>query len=282
MLSLRSVVASISSLCICVTLWILLHKPLLPTQYGLLPHLDYLVDQSKQSFKHTERFVQDLVMKSAPGVRTAQTYGPQCDRTVQLDYIDSLSPDSISRSVFLLETSGREILTSRQACSVESSAVRSGLKVVVVLTGRHLDLRENVTCHLYMEGLGIQFYTVNIENLAKGTPLESFVQSGGVSSSLVPTIHMSDVLRLLLLYKFGGFYHDLDYVILGDLSHYTHSLLEEKGQFPGELKVTNSVLSFPAKHRFLHTALSLVQSQYRGRCWDCLGDTTRENGPSPW
>ena len=55
------------------------------------------------------------------------------------------------------------------------------------------------------------------------------MQAGGVNNSLVPSIHTSDVLRLLLLYRFGGFYHDLDYVVLGPLSQYTNSILEEKG-----------------------------------------------------
>ena len=55
------------------------------------------------------------------------------------------------------------------------------------------------------------------------------MQTGGVSGSLVPAVHLSDVLRLLLLFHFGGFYHDLDYVVLGHLSQYTNNVLEEKG-----------------------------------------------------
>ena len=55
------------------------------------------------------------------------------------------------------------------------------------------------------------------------------MQAGGVNGSLVPAVHTSDVLRVLLLFRFGGFYHDLDYVVLGRLSQYTNSVLEEKG-----------------------------------------------------
>ena len=47
--------------------------------------------------------------------------------------------------------------------------------------------------------------------------------------SLVPAVHLSDVLRLLLLFRYGGFYHDLDYVILGDLTQYKNTVFEEKG-----------------------------------------------------
>ena len=88
----------------------------------------------------------------------------------------------------------------------------------------------------------IKFYTVDTKKLALGTPLgearcdlldksskEGFMQAGGVNGSLVPAVHTSDVLRLLLLFRFGGFYHDLDYVVLGRLSQYTNHVLEEKG-----------------------------------------------------
>ena len=51
----------------------------------------------------------------------------------------------------------------------------------------------------------------------------------GVRDSLVPAVHLSDVLRLLLLFSYGGFYHDLDYVILGDLTQYKNTVFEEKG-----------------------------------------------------
>ena len=72
------------------------------------------------------------------------------------------------------------------------------------------------------------------------------MQAGGVSGSLVPAVHLSDVLRLLLLFHFGGFYHDLDYVVLGLLSQYTNNVLEEKGYIKlkhcntsGQLSLTN-------------------------------------------
>ena len=111
---------------------------------------------------------------------------------------------------------------------------------------------KNHFVQVYMRAAHIKFYTVDGKKLALGTPLgeplvpelllrvskkrvsckikkEGFMQAGGVNNSLVPAIHTSDVLRLLLLFRFGGFYHDLDYVVLGPLTQYTNSVLEEKG-----------------------------------------------------
>ena len=38
--------------------------------------------------------------------------------------------------------------------------------------------------------------------------------------------HTADVLRLLLVYIYGGFYLDLDYVVLNDLSRYKNMLVQ--------------------------------------------------------
>ena len=85
--------------------------------------------------------------------------------------------------MFLLETSGREVLGPRQACAAESAARASGRPVVVVMLARTLDLRDNVTCHLYMAVPGVTFYTVNMTGLAAGGPLEEFLAAGGVAGS---------------------------------------------------------------------------------------------------
>ena len=61
---------------------------------------------------------------------------------------------------------------SRQACAVESAAMRSGLSVSVVMTADRLTLDDNTTCQLVRSSYGnINFYSVNIEKLAKGSPL---------------------------------------------------------------------------------------------------------------
>ena len=57
--------------------------------------------------------------------------------------------------------------------------------------------------------------------------LEQFIQHGQLNASHYKAVHTSDVLRLLLVYKFGGFYLDLDYVVIRDLSHYHNMIVEE-------------------------------------------------------
>ena len=71
----------------------------------------------------------------------------------------------------MVETSGSASLDPRQACSVEAAAQRSGLEVVVVMMSERLDLIDNTTCFLVNSYDNIQFYSVNLTNLAHNTSL---------------------------------------------------------------------------------------------------------------
>ena len=71
----------------------------------------------------------------------------------------------------MMETSGRGTLDSRQACAVESAAMRSGLTVHLVMFSTQLDLMDNTTCQLYMSNNNIKFYTIDVEAFSADTPL---------------------------------------------------------------------------------------------------------------
>ena len=70
-----------------------------------------------------------------------------CDRKIELQNIEdvSLSEDNI----FFIESSPKELLSSRESCALESAARNSGLGVVMVRVGRMLDLTDNTTCQIY-------------------------------------------------------------------------------------------------------------------------------------
>lgn len=47
-----------------------------------------------------------------------------------------------------------------------------------------------------------------------GTPMEQLERKGSVYRSQWPPIHLSDVLRLLVLYRYGGIYMDSDVIVM--------------------------------------------------------------------
>ena len=70
--------------------------------------------------------------------------------------------------------------------------MRSGLSVSVVMTADRITLDDNTTCQLGRSSDGnIKFYSVNIEKLAKGSPL-------GINLSLLFQIYTVFVFRSIL------------------------------------------------------------------------------------
>ena len=94
---------------------------------------------------------------------------------------------------------------------------------------------------------------------------EDFFRTAPYNKSMNPVVHLSDALRVLLVWKFGGIYLDLDYVILNDMTHY-HNFLADNGA-----GVTNNAFSFTPGHQFLFKVMEKIQKSYDPQCWNCIG-----------
>ena len=157
--------------------------------------------------------------------------------------------------------------------------------MVVVITAERLDLDDNTTCQLIRSHhSNIHFYTVDIKRLASQTPLgiiapqwnvsllsclpESFFRSSVYERSDNSVVHLSDALRVLLVWRYGGLYLDTDYVVLNDMTHYQNVTVKTGA---GGLAVTNNAFSFTAGHPFLLLVMLHMSDSYRPGCWTCIG-----------
>ncbi|XP_075261006.1 lactosylceramide 4-alpha-galactosyltransferase-like [Convolutriloba macropyga] len=154
--------------------------------------------------------------KSSSSWRITSKY-PHCNILVPLPFYNGTSEES--DQLFFLETSGKSYLSGRQACSVESAALYSGLPIKVIIRNENLDLSISATtCHLYFNYTNVQFYTVNFTELFLDTPVAGIeervdrVVAHGIT-------HYSDIGRQAIVYKYGGFYLDLDIVVIKKLTH---------------------------------------------------------------
>ena len=116
--------------------------------------------------------------------------------------------------MYFIETSDRSWLTPREACSLESAALMSNLRINIIFTSSFLDLHDNSTCYLYQTVPNIHFYTVKLKDAFDDTPLERIYQREEFRNSKFRIIHLSDMLRTAIIYKKGGFYSDLDSITL--------------------------------------------------------------------
>lgn len=107
------------------------------------------------------------------------------------------------------------MLNARQACAVESAARMNRKMTVYLLFMSPSKISESskqlVRQLLSYENIKIRRLYMN--NYVKHTPLEEWYDSGILRTSRWPKSHMSDILRYLTLWKFGGIYLDLDVVV---------------------------------------------------------------------
>ena len=108
-------------------------------------------------------------------------------------------------------------ISQREACAVASAAkTNPDSKVYLLYTcsiiGKVGDSPEYVKQMLSYPN--VRIWKLVISDYIKGTPLETWDFTGKVRSSKWPVAHASDILRFITLWKYGGTYVDMDFVIL--------------------------------------------------------------------
>lgn len=116
-----------------------------------------------------------------------------------------------TRNIFFLETSCRPKdnsvdLSARQACSIEAAArAHPNYKIFVLHAAPRIFGKPNQ----FVSALLTSYDNVNLRNIdvwsySRGTPLEEFFDTMQFTNSKYFNVHLSDVLRFLTLWKFGG------------------------------------------------------------------------------
>ncbi|KAG5679439.1 hypothetical protein PVAND_009006 [Polypedilum vanderplanki] len=108
------------------------------------------------------------------------------------------------------------IINPRQLCSYESAAFTNPtLQIYIVFISLHqsmtLELTKPLNTLLSYKNVNIVY--LKLSQFAKRTPAKDFIKSGKLQKSNFPVEHTSDVFRLLLLWKYGGFYLDSDMIV---------------------------------------------------------------------
>jgi len=109
--------------------------------------------------------------------------------------------------------------------------------------------------------------------LLNGTPAEAWlgaVQRGGVSLGSVPLgQNLSNLLRLALLYRYGGIYLDADVVVLRPLSDLRNAIgAQAVDEATGEWRrLNNAVMVFDRAHPLLHEFIAEFAAAFDGSKW---------------
>lgn len=149
------------------------------------------------------------------------------------------------------------IFRNREACAIESAARQNPYRDIFVLFVSPVAYARNQLSSV-IEALStypnVFMRNLNILTFSSNTPVQQLLNSGKIFKSKYRVAHLSDLIRLLTLYKFGGTYFDLDYVLLKSLDGLDRNFVGAQNA----TSIGNSVLSFSRNgngHELLNTLL---------------------------
>uniref|UniRef100_A0A8D9AN34 Lactosylceramide 4-alpha-galactosyltransferase n=1 Tax=Cacopsylla melanoneura TaxID=428564 RepID=A0A8D9AN34_9HEMI len=186
-------------------------------------------------------------------------------------YKDLTEMNVASNSIFFMETTCKHEagvdLSPRQACSVESAAMMNPHTQVYVVIISSVGNRtwSPVIQRLY-EYKNVEIVQVNLDRLFQNTPVQNFYIEDKISTSLWPFHHMSDILRLLVLYKYGGTYMDLDIVVIKSLEN-----LHNYAGAESDTDVGSAIINIDKDHWLSDAAVKELRDHYDGTAWIANG-----------
>jgi lactosylceramide 4-alpha-galactosyltransferase len=123
-----------------------------------------------------------------------------------------------NKNVFFIESGdAKDVkINSRQACSIESAAAANpNQKIFIIFTSaerlQRLKRTPEVDAILSYQNVFINY--LDLDEISVGTPFEKFFKMKMLRTSNYKTEHGSDVVRFLLLWKYGGTYLDTDIIV---------------------------------------------------------------------
>lgn len=168
------------------------------------------------------------------------------------------SRDSNDRA-FFLETSGRDDLNYRQACTVESLAfMNPNLTVNVLFMGGNVNSNSALLNKLKEKYRNIHLVGVHLDDYIAGTQLERWYYCNNWRQGPYHVSHLSDGLRFLTLAKYGGYYFDLDVIAVRPVTDYRNFVAAES-----DYEFGSGAIHSDYKHPLMEMALQDFVANYR-------------------
>ncbi|XP_077508076.1 lactosylceramide 4-alpha-galactosyltransferase-like [Amblyomma americanum] len=167
-------------------------------------------------------------------------------------------------------------LNERQACAVESAALRNpNLTVNLLLTGPMANRCSTLRTLSAIPNFRAAFFDVRTE--FRDTPLEPWYKRGKWKTAKNKVEDMSDALRWLVLWKHGGVYLDLDVIVLKRLHELKNGGAYQNPGFRG-----TAVLFFDKWHPFLNEIQQTCVREYKTAAWGSCGPTLFDHVHDRW
>ncbi|EDW68208.1 lactosylceramide 4-alpha-galactosyltransferase [Drosophila virilis] len=191
------------------------------------------------------------------------------------DVLLSRSKPPPGRTIFFIETSCHRAdfqynlssIKAHQACPIESAALHNpNMQVFVLFACSTHHAKSMPIVDALLSYKNVQFRELTLERYAQDTPVADWIKNGKLFSSRFLMYHLSDLLRLITLYRFGGVYLDMDVLSLRTLEDVP---LNYAGAESLD-SIGNSVISLEPNgfgHQLGELFLQNFQKNYIGSAW---------------
>ena len=156
------------------------------------------------------------------------------------------------RNIFFLETNkSKTFFDQKLHCAFESAALQNPSYTIFVVLGRHSRIGHKPG---FLGQIPNLVYTkVNLGVLFSQSPLKTLWHRKEIQHSRFSLNNISDCLRLIFLYKFGGVYIDSDIIMLHRFPTEATNWVIRSGQH-----LNNAFLKFERGHNVLRKALEQI------------------------
>uniref|UniRef100_A0A1A9VX83 Gb3_synth domain-containing protein n=1 Tax=Glossina austeni TaxID=7395 RepID=A0A1A9VX83_GLOAU len=165
-------------------------------------------------------------------------------------------------------------LTFRQACAIESAALHNRKSDIFVLfaASRYMDsaLRNESRLKALLHYKNVHFRNVHLWSYTSNTPGYTWLKKGELFTSRCLVSHISDFLRFMTLWRFGGTYLDTDIITLKSLEFLPPNYAGIESKF----NVAAGVINFAHDgfgHQLAEKCLTYFLKNYKYNEWNTNG-----------
>eukprot|EP00095_Tigriopus_kingsejongensis_P003307 maker-scaffold355_size198070-snap-gene-0.35 protein:Tk03307 transcript:maker-scaffold355_size198070-snap-gene-0.35-mRNA-1 annotation:"GJ17465" len=183
------------------------------------------------------------------------------------NWIPTLDPNevAINQSVFFVETRTKELLPrnwpGKFGCALESIGLHNPSAPIYVLLDHQVEL-DSFTPDLRANFANLRFRRVNYKAFIRKHGGKELIDNQELFGTRLFKFNLSDLMRVLLLHAFGGYYLDMDYILIRPMPNDINFF---GSQFNG--RVNGAFMKFKQGHPFLRLLIQEFVKNFDGDKW---------------
>lgn len=195
----------------------------------------------------------------------------QGSRMLELPWLQrDVDPPESDSNIFLVETACKPTPSFRVWCAIESwSRQNPSSQVWYVMTSLTVNDTDGLVPRLQEQYRNLRIVGADVEKIFEGTGLNDLFSSRKwVMNAKWPAVKLSDLIRVALLWRWGGFYTDTDTVCIKDVSPLRNVISFSNNR---RNLISNGAFQFQHHHKFLELLMEVQTKSFKPASWGSLG-----------